>query len=199
MTATVTAPLTLYENGELILDDEIINTSALIGTGSFTFNGGIFNITNSSLNIDEEEDFFASLNLSTQQTLSVAQTLRVGSTGFGKLSLENGAKVACASGVIGENGNATGLVKVSGDGSIWDTSGSLTVGGTTAGAGGDGIVSLNTGGTITATHLDTSNGTFAFIGGTLESFSITGDLVNIGGTLAPGASPGRLSITGDYT
>ena len=44
-----------------------------------------------------------------------------------------------------------------------------------------------------------SGGTFNFDGGTLSVGNFTGDLVNNGGTLAPGSSPGTTNITGNYS
>jgi arylsulfatase A-like enzyme len=46
---------------------------------------------------------------------------------------------------------------------------------------------------------NTAGGTFSFIGGKLQTPSVLGNLVNNGGTLAPGNSPGITAVSGDYT
>jgi hypothetical protein len=56
------------------------------------------------------------------------------------------------------------------------------------------------GGTIVAgTVVHTHGGRFNFTGGTLHVETFDGNLVNSGGTLAPGSSAGLTTITGDYT
>ena len=49
-----------------------------------------------------------------------------------------------------------------------------------------------------ATTID-NNGYFSLIGGTLNVDTFNGDLVNTGGTLGPGHSPGTTAINGDYS
>lgn len=84
------------------------------------------------------------------------------------------------------------------------TGGSMTVNGTLAlgnAASSTGTYNLQ-GGTLTAGTIDTVNpGTaaFNFTGGTLAVDTFIGNLVNNGGTLAPGASPGTTMVQGDYT
>jgi hypothetical protein len=55
------------------------------------------------------------------------------------------------------------------------------------------------GGSVKANILDIAEATtFTFLGGVLNTYSVVGDLTNKGGTLAPGASPGLLTVEGDY-
>ncbi len=62
-----------------------------------------------------------------------------------------------------------------------------------------GVVNLS-GGNLKAAAIDnTDGGSFNFAGGTLSVDTFTGDLVNTGGILAPGNSPGLTSIFGDYS
>ena len=44
-----------------------------------------------------------------------------------------------------------------------------------------------------------SGGSFNFTGGTLHATTIQGSVVNQGGELSPGSSPGSTAITGSYT
>lgn len=56
------------------------------------------------------------------------------------------------------------------------------------------------GGSLDATNITVENGnSFNFNGGTLAVDNFTGNLVNNGGTLAAGDSPGTTHINGDYT
>lgn len=56
------------------------------------------------------------------------------------------------------------------------------------------------GGTLTADTLSLGTGSlFNFNGGTLKAQHISGNITNQAGTLAPGSSPGLLTITADYT
>jgi len=56
------------------------------------------------------------------------------------------------------------------------------------------------GGVLDATNITVESGNvFNFDGGTLAVNTFNGDLVNKGGTLAPGSSPGKTQINGNYT
>ena len=54
-------------------------------------------------------------------------------------------------------------------------------------------------GLLDATLLALDGGAFNFNGGRVQLTRVEGSLLNQGGTLAPGHSPGRTDITGDYT
>jgi hypothetical protein len=57
-----------------------------------------------------------------------------------------------------------------------------------------------TGGSLSAASIQhTDGGVFSFTGGTLHVGTFTGNLVNSGGVLAPGASPGTTTVAGNYT
>jgi T5SS/PEP-CTERM-associated repeat protein len=63
-----------------------------------------------------------------------------------------------------------------------------------------GALHLHNGGTITADTIQhMSGGTFNFTGGTLHVETFHGNLINAGGTLAPGNSPGTTTVFGNYT
>jgi len=89
----------------------------------------------------------------------------------------------------------------SGTGTLTQTGGTNTVTNTltlAANAGSSGTYNLN-GGRLNAANITVnSGGTFNFNGGTLSVGQFTGDLANLGGTLAPGSSPGTTNITGNY-
>lgn len=65
-------------------------------------------------------------------------------------------------------------------------------------AGSSGVYNLS-GGTLNATDIFLNTGAFNFTGGVLIVDTFTGNLVNNGGTLAPGNSPGTTRVIGDYT
>ena len=60
-----------------------------------------------------------------------------------------------------------------------------------------GTINLD-GGTLDVGILDLTLGTFNMLDGYLHADSVVGDLNNQGGILAPGNSPGILTVTSDY-
>jgi len=144
--------------------------------------------------------------------------IHVGRAGSGTLTIDLGGTVSNTSSQVGYFAGSTGEVTVSGSGSVWSVSSSLTVG-----LLGEGTVNADTGGSVeVATWLfvadnsmvDVSGGGHVTIGtgpvsttpgevlihpdGELTgSGDVIGDVVNAG-TISPGASPGRLTITGTY-
>lgn len=89
-----------------------------------------------------------------------------------------------------------------GAGTFTQTGGTNTISDTVvlaANAGSSGTYNLNDG-TLRATTITiNSGGTFNFNGGILSVDQFNGDLTNLGGTLAPGSSPGVINITGNYS
>ncbi|MEW6331949.1 MAG: hypothetical protein AB1560_10855, partial [Pseudomonadota bacterium] len=102
---------------------------------------------------------------------------------------------------------ATTTSAVTGTGTFTQTGGTHIVSGTMTVAtslnpqGDDNFAFYNlNGGNLTAANIVVnSGGHFNFNGGTLSVGNFTGNLVNNGGTLAPGSSPGITNISGDYT
>ena len=154
-------------------------------------------------------------------TWTNSEYLRVGEMGAGVLSITDGGAVSSANGYLGLNNSSSGEVTVSGDGSNWTNSGDLCVGyyGTgvltirdgasvdTEGnlsigaySAGNGTVNLE-GGSLTVGTITSGYGTavFNFTGGFLsvETFQFQGNLVNNGGTIAPGSSAGLMTVDGD--
>ena len=146
--------------------------------------------------------------------------LTVGKYGSGELNIVGGGRVADTNGYLGSEAGSQGVATVGG-GAVWDNSGSLYVGGSATAAGGSGTLTVQEGGAVNVAGtlkvwdpgkvsmqggrittdgvVITDGGIFDFLGGEIQAFTIDGDLVNTGGRLAPGASPGLLTITGDYT
>ena len=122
---------------------------------------------------------------------------------------------ACAGGRIGYAGASNGTATV--DDAHWTCTSTLYVGNTAGGTGRltvgpDGLVDVGGtltvhpkstlslhGGTVVAPTLDASAGVLDFAAGELHVAEFWGDLVNQGGTLCPGSSPGLLTVHGDYT
>jgi T5SS/PEP-CTERM-associated repeat protein len=142
----------------------------------------------------------------------------VGNGGNGTLDISNGGSVSNTDGYIGYLNQGSGEVTVSG-GANWTNAGNLYVGGNSSSAAGTGSLAASNGGTVTVggelkiwdtgtvdlaggtlnTTTLSNLGTFNFSGGTLSVDQFIGDLVNNGGTLAPGDSPGTTNITGNYS
>ena len=150
--------------------------------------------------------------------------VRVAGEGTGALTITGGGAVSDTSGFVVTFGGGTHTASaiVDGAGSTWTNSGNLQIGGDIAvGAGTHGTVEIRPGGKVTvaqntvvfpngALHLmggtlDTAGvsrqagSVFDFASGTLHVGNFLGNLVNQAGTLAPGHSAGRTSITGNYT
>jgi len=89
-----------------------------------------------------------------------------------------------------------------GTGTFSQTGGTNTISGTVtlaANAGSAGTYNLNDGLLNANTITINNGGTFNFNGGTLAVNQFNGDLTNLGGTLAPGNSPGTTNVTGNYS
>ena len=146
-------------------------------------------------------------------------SLSVGSSGNGTLHVEAGGVVSSTNGLVGSGSGSTGTATLSGAGSEWNNSKSLFIGGGSLAAGGNGtlniydsgLVKVNfttklwnagtiniDGGTLDVGLLDLTLGTVNMLDGLLSADSVVGDINVQGGTVAPGNSPGTLSISGDY-
>jgi autotransporter-associated beta strand protein len=122
----------------------------------------------------------------------------------GDLLITNGS-VTANGGSISLLGGAGSIGGIDGDNGTLDVSnGSVTVsGGSITGVGNATINAAGTfnltDGLLRAETIDhTNGGTFSFSGGTLAVDAFLGDLVQIGGTLAAGDSPGTTVVIGDY-
>jgi T5SS/PEP-CTERM-associated repeat protein len=144
--------------------------------------------------------------------------------GSGTLAIEDGGHVNSANTYIAGAPNSMGVATVSGSGSTWTITGRFGIGegvdeelGTT---GGDATLAVGPGGTVSAAqdmvlypgaHVRLQGGTidaqtisfegggeFDWTSGTLHVENFNGNLLNQGGTLAPGYSAGSTTITGSY-
>lgn len=117
--------------------------------------------------------------------------LRVGNQGTGELIVTDGASVAAGTAYVGYSGVVPGnygKVTVDGFGSGLDVAGALHVG-----VGGTGTLTVKNRGTVTAG----GGVTIGPKGSLLGNGEIDGDVTNLG-EVAPGLSPGKLTIDGDY-
>jgi len=143
----------------------------------------------------------------------------------GQLLIQAGGTVNCVNAYLGRFGNATGTVSVTDPGSSLQVSGSMYVGGNESPAtGSTGTVILANGGVMTIANklmiwpgstVDISGGLALVGGGTLPTTpgtldigpggtlsgggTLTGNIFNLGGTVAPADDPQTLTITGNYT
>jgi hypothetical protein len=109
--------------------------------------------------------------------------------------------------IVSNSGNVTfhtnASVRLLDVGSLTGSAGSISIRGgalqvaETVEIFGNGTISLESGVLSATTILNTRGGTFAFTAGTLAVDAFNGNLVNLGGTLAPDHS--ATSIAGDYT
>lgn len=96
---------------------------------------------------------------------------------------------------VGDTTGSIGSLVVTGVGSLLDAGAFLGIGrDTDDNPGGTGIATASAGGVIKATDIHVgASGTLSGSGGT-----IVGNVVNMGGTVNPGESPGRLVLVGSY-
>jgi T5SS/PEP-CTERM-associated repeat protein len=149
--------------------------------------------------------------------------LTVGHSGIGLVGIENGGSITSTNGFIGRAPGSDAGISVTGAQSTWKLSGRLSIGGNAISGqnGGEGALSIFPGGTVnvaqdivlfpdgllrlaggtlaTASVSFEGGGVFDWDAGTLQVETFDGNLLNEGGTLAPGASAGGTTIVGDYT
>lgn len=153
--------------------------------------------------------------------------LTVGNGSSGSLMIADGGTVLSATAAIGKTTSGSSIVTVVGIGSTWTTSGQLAIGGyfllpsvplsrgpgtLTIGANGNVMTGGDTtilpkgkldlqGGTFTTTAIkfQSTGGVFNWTTGTLHVGTYNGNLTNSAGVLAPGLSPGKTTVTGNYS
>ena len=178
-------------------------------------------VVESKLNVGLDEGSDGELHVLAGAELS-ADELAVGGSGTGMLTIEAGGSVSNTSGFIGLFIGSIGTATIMGNGSHWAMSGRLSIGGDADMGinGGTGTLNIQPGGTVdvaedtvlfpnglvrlqggtmATTDFDLQGGEFQWTSGTLHVGVYNGNLVNSGGTLAPGQSAGGTTIFGDYT
>ncbi len=121
-------------------------------------------------------------------------TVGTGDGGNGTINISDSATLTTTKMILGENTpTSVGIVNQTGGMTI--VSVNLDVQGA-----GTGTYNLS-GGTLQATNIDGATGTFDITGtGRLQGVSVfTGNLTQAGGTVAPGMSPGTMTVTGNYS
>jgi T5SS/PEP-CTERM-associated repeat protein len=121
-----------------------------------------------------------------KSTFAIGQTLQLGGNSGGTLTVSNGANVSSGSALIyPKNFKIPGTALVTGAGSKWTTSGDFIL---------DGMLTISDGGQVGVGGLMIIQD-----GGELHGDgTVTGNVQN-GVLVAPGTSPGRLTIAGNYS
>ena len=125
--------------------------------------------------------------------LHINGLLTLGDDGVGRVEVQGGSANLTADN-IQVGAAAAGEFVQAGWVDVGDT---LTVG--SGSAPGTGLYELSNGVLTAETIVVETNGTFNFTGGKLRADTFQGSLVNAGGTLAPGSSPGLMTVSGNYT
>ena len=181
-------------------------------------NGGQLNSTVSSIGTTSTGSGVVDLNGGNSRWLESAE-LTVGDAGIGELRVRNGAEVQASYGFIGRQTGSDGGALVQGGNAILNVAQDLFVGGDQATAGGaghlevgfegtvqvggelkvwnDGFVHLN-GGTLEVNRLTVDPANFSFTFGELSADEVVGDLIQSGGRVSIGNSPGVMDVLGSY-
>jgi T5SS/PEP-CTERM-associated repeat protein/autotransporter-associated beta strand protein len=204
-------------------DDLEIGQLGNIGAGAFELKSGS-TFTSDLARIARNGGSSGSALVDGAGSVWTTGTMRVGEGGVGSLTVQNGGDVNVTntnvtSVTVNHTATGTGTLLVTGSGSTLTTAtgGAMAIGNN----GGNGIVTVANGGLVDVDDtttigvngrlnihggtLRTQNlthnlgGTLDFVSGTLHVDNFVGDLVNQGGTVAPGNSPGITTITGNYT
>jgi T5SS/PEP-CTERM-associated repeat protein len=213
---TVDNELRLIGAGDLVVGESGIGTLTIQNEAVVASDRGL-------LGVNEGPGYRASGNVlvtGTGSTWNIDEALIVGVEGTGTLSILNGGTISSGFGFVSGNSIAT----VDGAGSAWTINGGLAMfqgsnatlniqngGSVTAGLNGMNTmtanssteVTLDSGGVLDVrTTIDMNTGAFNFLSGKLHVATFDDNLVNQGGTLAPGnpdQSAGSTNITGNYT
>jgi hypothetical protein len=170
------------------------------GVGTLNLDGGTIEVGGGSIDVDNL-NIASTTGSNVSYTISAIDSLgttvtvgseTIGVSGAGTLTQDIGTHTVINNLVLGANSGSSGTYNLN--------NGNLTVDGSISAGNGAGTINMN-GGTLKAGTLNLSStlAQFNFIGGTLSADTVVGNLVNQGGTLAPGASPGTAYVTGDYT
>jgi hypothetical protein len=203
---------TLSDTGNLSASYEDIG---YFGTGTFTQTGGTNTLNYGNLSLGYQFGGNGTYNMSGGSLSGVYEDVGFSGTGIfihssGTNTITNELSLGFSNGsngsytLGGSGGLSTGseIIGIYGTGTFTQNGGTNTVTNSLYLDyinQGSGTYNLN-GGKLTATNIIVnSKGQFNFNGGKLAVGHFSGNLINNGGTLAPGNSPGTTTITGNYT
>ena len=178
----------------------------VINGGQILINGSSL-LKNPGLNIGREAGSFGTVNVDGPGSRVVISgpnnpnetginngSINIGREGDGRLNILNGGQVtnaALGEMAIGRFAGSRGSVLVSGTGSELSAGSLLSIG---RSGGGEGVLVIRDGATVRAD--ETILGPGGFLGG-CDGGTLVSQLTVAGGILAPGCSPGKLTIVGD--
>ncbi|HEY4233078.1 MAG TPA: PEP-CTERM sorting domain-containing protein [Lacipirellulaceae bacterium] len=117
-------------------------------------------------------------------------SLHVGQAGTGSLNVINGGNVTSATGFVGDAAGGSGSVTIDGANSKWTLTGDLRVG-----DAGTATLTVKNGGSVSTTA-NVIIGAHGTLGG---DSTVTAAMVQNGGMVSPGNSPGVLHVQGNYS
>ncbi len=121
-------------------------------------------------------------------------SLAIGEAGAASLRIDGGGKVVAFRATVGSFSTGGAKVDVTAVGSVLQVLTILHVGEDKLLGGGPGQLTVSSGGTVKADTIEVGPGGKILGDGTIE-----GNVINMGGLIAPGFSPGTLTINGNYT
>lgn len=158
----------------------------ILSAAQLTSNGG-------SLGVGADAEGHATVTGEDSRWDAGSAPLTVADLGDATLNVLQGGEVSSAGGFIAKSPDSTGEVVLEGIGLKWFSSLNINVGGDGLSDGGAGTLLLRDGASVSAPMIT------VFQPGRLEGIgTVIGDVENRG-AVAPGLSPGRLRIDGDYS
>jgi fibronectin-binding autotransporter adhesin len=182
----------VVDNGTLAIDrsDNVTFGGAISGTGEFTQIGAGTTVLTAN-NTYTGSTIVASGGLTVHGALSGTTSLSVGDGGSALLTIENGGAISDATGSVGRVPATSGTATVTGAGSAWSNSGTLTIG-----DAGTGTLSVDHGASVSAAEIvigDVGSGSLSIANGASVSAPaiVIADQAGSIGTLTIGAPSGE--------
>jgi hypothetical protein len=191
-TLTITGSLTVPAAGTVALDGGTTTVAGSASPVSLETTGGL-DLSDATLNLDVPATWTtSSIGLGSSSTLNVNSTFLDSGTqsmGFGPDSTVHVGSTGSLTVDPGPGKSFLTETEIQNDGTTTIASGSASSAGF-----------IQTGGTTTVAAGAELDGPVAVKGGTLKgNGTLGGPVSNVSGTVAPGSSPGKLTVTGDYT
>jgi T5SS/PEP-CTERM-associated repeat protein len=155
--------------GEINLNGGLSGGLTVTGTGSTYVGGDGLAVGNTSA---------STLTIQNGGLLTGTYYLEIGSSSQGKMVISSGGIAQCSNGILGSDSGGNGTATVTGNGSFWNCSGGLFVGGSVqigGNSGTTGLLMINSSGAVqtSITDFDSNSATINISGGILNTGALS--------------------------